>query len=436
LLLFFKKEDFFCLAQGAAKRHRPPRMTAPLKHASGLSLPHRLWRYLPAGPRRRALSRVTAALAPRPDPAPPPVAQGVAVCGESHRASGLGQGARLMAAALRDLGIPVWDLPVAALPGETMAASGVLPPPGVPLVLHINAPALPAALLRLPKALLRGRRVIGYWAWELPVAPPGWAAGVGFVHDIWVPSQFTAQALEALAPGRVRVVPHPVAVAPPRPASLDRAAFGLPAEAFVVLTAFSLASSFARKNPRAAIAAFRAAFGDRQDRILVLKLSHTESWPADLAVLREATAGAPNIRIDTRILPEAEYHALTACADAVLSLHRSEGFGLVPAEAMLLGKPVLATDWSATAEFIDAQNGVPVPYTLIPAVDPRGVFEAPGAVWAEADVAAAAQALRGLADDPARCRALGQAAQADARRLFTAAPLRAALRAIGLDAAG
>ena len=63
----------------------------------------------------------------------------------------------------------------------------------------------------------------------------------------------------------------------------------------------------------------------------------------------QAHAGG-NVRLHTRDLSRADSHALIACADIVLSLHRSEGFGLVPAEAMLLGKPVVATDWSATAE--------------------------------------------------------------------------------------
>ena len=42
-----------------------------------------------------------------------------------------------------------------------------------------------------------------------------------------------------------------------------------------------------------------------------------------------------------------------------------------------------------------------VPYRLVPAIDPRGVFQAPGAVWAEADIGAAAAHLRRLADDAA-----------------------------------
>jgi glycosyltransferase involved in cell wall biosynthesis len=339
-----------------------------------------------------------------------------------------------MHAALGTLGVKSWLIDAAPrLPGEKEGAPVVMPPDGVPLVLHVNAPMLPAALLRLPRGGLRGRRVIGYWAWELPVASPAWRAGVASVHEIWVPSRFTAAALEPLAPGRIRVVPHPVAARPPTPSRLTRADFALPDDAFIVLTSFSLASSFVRKNPLAAIAAFRRAFGDAMDKLMVLKVSHAAHWPEDLAALRAAIADAPNIRLETRLLPEADSHALTRCADAVLSLHRSEGFGLVPAEAMLLGVPVVATDYSGTTDFIDAACGVPIPYKLVPARDPRGVFEAPGAVWAEADSGAAAAALLGLAADPVRRAALGAAGRAAAQSRLGAAKLADALRGIGME---
>jgi glycosyltransferase involved in cell wall biosynthesis len=130
-------------------------------------------------------------------------------------------------------------------------------------------------------------------------------------------------------------------------------------------------------------------------------------------------------------LPIADSHALTRCADIVLSLHRSEGFGLVPAEAALLGRAVVATDFSGTTDFLDESCSMPVPYRLVAARDPRGVFEAPGAEWAEPDVAAAAEALRRLADDaPLRAR-LGQAAQIQAARKLGSQALRDAVRALG-----
>ncbi len=386
-------------------------------------------------------------LAPRPDRGLPGVAAGIGVCGEWRRASGLGEGARLMHAGLESLGVPSWLVDAAPyLPGLQETAQhasrltpcpidgerDAMPPAGAPLVVHVNAPSLPDALRRLPRGALRGRRIIGYWAWELPAVPPAWREGTRFVHEIWAPSHFTAAALESLAPGRVRVVPHPVAVAPPVASRLTRADFGLADDAFVVLTAFSLASSFERKNPLAAIAAFRAAFGDSARHRLILKLAHTEHWPADLRRLQAGIAGCGNIQMDTRTLPRGDLHALTLCADAVLSLHRSEGFGLVPAEAMLLGRPVVATDWSATAEFITPECGMPVAYTLVPAVDPRGVFEAPGAVWAEADVGAAAAALRRLAGEPGLALSLGEAARRAAGRLLGTEKLAAAVAALGL----
>ena len=218
------------------------------------------------------------------------------------------------------------------------------------------------------------------------------------------------------------------------PSALDRAAFGLPIDAVITLMSISLASSFERKNPLGAIAAHRAAFGDRMDRVLLLRVGDPHHFPNDFAELR-AAAARPNIRIDTRTLPAADHYALMAACDIVLSLHRSEGFGLVPAEAMLLGLPVIATDWSGNVDFMDAGCAAMVPARLIPAHDPRGVFMAPGAVWAEPDVAAAAAHLVRLADDPAVRRALGQAGQAAARARLGLEPLAAAVRGLGLPVA-
>jgi glycosyltransferase involved in cell wall biosynthesis len=305
-------------------------------------------------------------------------------------------------------------------------------PPGAPLLIHVNAPYLPLALLKLPRRLLGERRVIGYWAWELPVMPPEWRTGVPFVHEAWILSRFTAEAAEPLLPGRVRVVPPPLAAAPPQPARLGRADFGLPPDAVVVLASFNLASSFARKNPLGAIAAFRAAFGDRPDRVLVLKVGNPADFADEFALIERTVRGAANIRLETRTLPAADSHALTAAADIVLSLHRSEGFGLVPAEAMLLGRPVIATGWSGNMDFMTPEDSALVGYRLVPAADPREVFEAPGAVWAEPDLGEAASALRQLADNPDARTALGAAAREAATRRLGLGPLREGLAGLGL----
>ena len=393
------------------------------------SAPHRLWRSLPASVRRRALANATGWLAPKPSPRPTPKAHGIAIAGELTRASGVGETARLMAVTAQRLGLPVWTVdvpPVVDARPEVMVAASAPPPPGVPLVLHINAPLLPLALLRLPSAVIRNRCVIGYWAWELPEVPAEWRPALACVSQVWVPSRFTAAVLEPLLPGRVRVVPPALAVAPPVASASGRAAFDLPPAAVVVLVSFNLASSFARKNPFAAVAAFHGAFGDRADRILLLKVGHPEHAPADFARLAQMVQ-APNIRLLTDTLSPEDRHALTACADIVLSLHRGEGFGLVLAEAMLLGKPVVATGWSGNTDFMDASNAALVGYRLVPARDDRSVYRG---LWAEPDVAQAAELLRRLADDADWRRDIGRRARATTLSRLDGRALIAALEAL------
>jgi glycosyltransferase involved in cell wall biosynthesis len=397
--------------------------------ADSLSLRHRLWRRLPAGARRAALRRAAAFLAPVADANPPARSSGLVVGGEFSQATGLGEAARILQAACETIGVSRGLLPlsIGGRPGAT-------PPAGAALLLTVNAPSLPLMLARAPKQLLRGRRVAASMAWELPAAPAEWRFAARYVHEIWACSAFTAAALEPVLPGRVRVVPYPLAMlAAPAPA-LARTDFGLPADAVVTLVIFSLGSSFTRKNPLAAIAAFRAAFGDRPDQLLVLKFSGEAAFPAEAAAIR-AAAGAANIRVFSGSWDAARIAGLLASADIVLSLHRAEGLGLVPAQAMLRGIPVVATGWSGNMQFMDATSAACVAYRLIPVEDPSGVYgKIPGAVWAEPEVADAAAQLRRLGDDPAWRLALGQAGRAHAQAALGGAELRAALAANGITA--
>ena len=369
-----------------------------------------------------------------PDRAPQRIAApGLTVVGELSRASGLGEAARLSLAALPLLGVPAYSIDTSGLlPGGGAPEKSERIPPGVPLLLHVNPALLAYTLLRLPRGLLRGRLVIAEWAWELPKVPGDWRAATRFVHRLWAPSHFSAAALEPLLPGRVQAVPHPLAIAPPRPSNLTRADFGLPMDAVVVLVSFNLASSMVRKNPVAAIAAFRSAFGDRADRQLVLKIGNPEHWPEDFATIEAGCEGANNIRIIVEEFAAADAHALTACADIVLSLHRSEGFGLVPAEAMLLGVPVIATGWSGNLDFMDSESAMLIDFSLVPARDPRGIYDVPGGMWAEPDHAQAVAALQRLANDAGLRATIGAAGRAAATERLGVEPMRAALAALGI----
>jgi glycosyltransferase involved in cell wall biosynthesis len=388
-----------------------------------------LWRCLPRGLRRAGMTRISAALAPKPDVVPPVRSDGVIVAGDIAGASGLAESSRILHRVIDAHGLGRGVLPL-GLPGFVEMPPADLAP-GAALLAVVNAPILPPALLRLKCGALAGRRVIGFWAWELPVVSPDWAEGAKFVHEIWACSRFTAAAFEPLAPGRVKVVPYPIAEID-LPAEGSRADFGLADDVFVVTTIFNLASSMERKNPLGAIAAFKAAFGNKRDYLFVLKLSQVEAYPEDVAAIVAAIGGAPNILLLTQTISEPRLRGLMRVSDVVLSLHRAEGFGLIPATAMLLGRAVVATGWSGNMDFMTSDVSGLVPYTLIAARDPRGTYELAGARWAEPDVEAAAELLRRLAGDAPARAAMAAAGQAHAKKALGAGPLLAALAAAGV----
>jgi hypothetical protein len=138
--------------------------------------------------------------------------------GYFRTASGLGESARLCAEACRALGYDTRTVDISAehmqptdLAHDADARSHV--GPGT-VILHINAPLVPLALLQFGRAFVKHKHIIGYWAWELELVPSEWRLGFPFVHQVWVPSRFTAGAVRqqnAVLP--IRVVPHPIASA-------------------------------------------------------------------------------------------------------------------------------------------------------------------------------------------------------------------------------
>ena len=135
----------------------------------------------------------------------------------------------------------------------------------------------------------------------------------------------------------------------------------------------------------------------------------------------------PGTVLITETLSRADLYALEAACDGLVSLHRSEGFGLAVAECMHLGKPVISTDWSATAEFVSAANGRPVRAPLITLDRSHGPY-GKGGTWADPDPAHAAEHMRELFADPELCARLGAAARATIAARFSPAVVGARYR--------
>jgi glycosyltransferase involved in cell wall biosynthesis len=154
--------------------------------------------------------------------------------------------------------------------------------------------------------------------------------------------------------------------------------------------------------------AFRDAFGASKEVELVVKINHPELDPEGVAKLK-ARADSASIRVLDWISSREEIDGLLTQCDALVSLHRSEGLGLPCAEAMALGKPVIATDYSGSTDFLDAKTGYPVPFRMTQLSQSIGPYEK-GAVWAEPDLGAAAAAMRNVFENREEAARRGAAA--------------------------
>jgi glycosyltransferase involved in cell wall biosynthesis len=260
---------------------------------------------------------------------------------------------------------------------------------------------------------------IAYFAWELPEFPDAWLASLDYYDEVWCPSDFTARAIAEKSPIPVLTMPHAIAFArPPGTPAEMRAKFRLPAEPFLFLTLFDLNSYSARKNPRGAIEAFRLTGLAGQGAALVIKVQNIAGNEADFSALQQSVRDLPGTVLLTDTLSRADIYALEAAADCFVSLHRSEGFGLAIAESMYLGKPVVVTDWSATAEYVDQTNGCPVRAHLVTLEQNHGPY-AKGSTWAEPDTAHAAECMRRLFHDGVLAARLGAAGRATIETRFS-----------------
>jgi hypothetical protein len=245
-------------------------------------------------------------------------AVGVNLAGYARAEMGVGESVRSAARAARAAGLEYALLGVEAHPmyrasdksaGELSAS---LPFPVT--ILHMNADQTPLVISELGARLDATRYRIGYWAWELDEFPERWRSSFEYVDEIWTPSEFCRMAIAAESMKPVLRMPH--AVEPPGEAAHSREALGVPRAAFTALFAFDAMSVVERKNPLAAVEAFRKAFSEADDARLVLKISHAEAAPEALAEIRAAIGGAPVTLID-RVMDRGEMHSLIAHADCV-----------------------------------------------------------------------------------------------------------------------
>ena len=373
-----------------------------------------------------------------PAPAEPEVCQAaVALSGDWSEPSGIGEDLRCSAAAFDAVGFAGY-LVVDMRSGAVQRPDGSLLPLGASVqvdcnIVHHNADTAVADWHRLQGLRIEARRTIGHWAWELERLPSRAAHAFSFYDEIWANTRFAMQAFAAEERRPVRLLSGAVLASDPRSAA-TRQSLGLQADRFVFLFMFDFASYVARKNPQAVIRAFTLAFPEGDEPVQLFIKTHNAQRRPDLWAELTGMTDDPRVSFVDQRFSRDEITSLVSLCDAFVSLHRSEGYGRGPLEAMLLGRPVIMTGYSGTNDYADETTARLVDFTLMPV----GRDQYPGVEqqrWAEPDAKNAAEHMRWVFEQPKAAKAMGQRAKRRISQQLSLGKVGAAmLAALGLEA--
>jgi glycosyltransferase involved in cell wall biosynthesis len=287
-------------------------------------------------------------------------------------------------------------------------------------LVHLQPEIISIAYERAGLAPRQGVYRIAIWWWESDVIPEEWKLAAKSVDEVWAASRFVADALRRAIDVPVHCIPMGFELGPVR--RLDLGSYGVSADAFVFLFIFDISASFERKNPLGLISAFERSFrrdsARRDEKVkLIIKVSRGERYPVDFERLKKRAKDVGAIIIDQG-LPREELYGLIAACDCYVSLHRSEGLGFTIAEAMMLGKPTIATAYSGNLDFMDKSNSLLVGYDLIE-IEADVDHYKKGHRWADPSITEAVRAMRRVFENPTEARSLGERARLSSVRYFS-----------------
>ncbi len=364
----------------------------------------------------------------------------VSLIGPWNYASGLGMASRGYISALWQSGLQVNLHPIyrpfhihgrSALTIDVCDFDG----PADVCIIHLNPDAWPGLLEdRHYRQIMGAKKRVGLWVWEMETIPKQWSTAFREVDAVWAPSNYCRAAFELASAAPVRVLPHVVMAPAPnlRPSQM-REKLGLPSNRQLILYNFDGASYLIRKNPFALVRAFGASGLHRQGWSLVLKTKNLMDRPDVGRELVSLIEGFREVYLINQNLSQYENFALMESCSVYASPHSAEGFGLTVAEAMALGKIVVATDYSGTRDFLDSTCGFPVKWRKQQLDRSHGHYFR-GGVWAEIDEVDLARAL----NDAARAAAdpdqvIGHAAAARIRTQLSPISIGACIRELIQD---
>lgn len=271
------------------------------------------------------------------------------------------------------------------------------------------------------------KKLVGRTMFETDRLPNGWEERLNQMDEIWVPTHHHKQIFENGGVTKpVVVVGQGIdvdywdpKVQEPLPFSKIDKHNRCSESDYKFLSVFKWES---RKGPDILLPSFFDAFPEGKGAclIIVTSLYHRDAelvvdevkayWKQQQATQKQAGSEVKGVILLTGLKLKALVRLYNS-VDAFVLPSRGEGWGRPYMEAMAMGLPVIATNWSGPTEFVNEQNGYLLPI--------KGLVDAkldsfPGHKWADPDPVVLTEFMKHLSENPEEGKVKGQRARKDA----------------------
>lgn len=234
---------------------------------------------------------------------------------------------------------------------------------------------------------------IAFSPWELPTIPKELEIVTSSIDEVWAQSDYVKKCFDKI--DGLKVYKMPMVVEIPEPSNGDSLMnIRRNKSTFTYLVMFDGSSWLSRKNPLLAVRAYVNAYKESEYNVqLIIKTMNLDcSHPMWTEIVDLTRERGDILIIDQRYSRQQTIDLIHAC-DCYISLHRSEGFGRIIAESMLLDTAVIVSGYSGNMDFCNNENSYLVSGELLPLSEGDYIFDV-GQFWFDADLDSAVNQIR------------------------------------------
>jgi len=215
--------------------------------------------------------------------------------------------------------------------------------------------SLYSAIKQNTKSIARNFDVkkIGYFVWESSELHKKDSEVLKDFDEIWTASNYCKDIFsQYIDSNLIKVVPHPI----PIPSKLPKKY-----KNFTILIIGNISSNVDRKNIVGNLEVAKIIKQKYKDVNVIFK---TFTGSDSERTLLKQIVGDSKIKVIDEYYSSEKVQELIGKCHVLLSLHRSEGFGLTLAEAMAVGTVPVATGYSGNLDFMKEDNSFLINYNL------------------------------------------------------------------------